>query len=135
MAHQLNVAILALTLLGTADAQDVPRSQFVVIGDVSTLLVGQDGYCGAMERVDKEDLKKIAVPSGRRTWVRYVQGGAVTGTCSLDFSFSPHPGEAYIARYTTWVGRCQVDLFRVRPGQDPSPEGLTPERKRSCLLP
>ena len=128
-------AVIALTLfLATAFAQDAPRSQVVVVGDVDSLLVGQEGYCGAMDRVSGADLRKITVASAKTTWLRYVRGGSASGKCTLDFSFTPMPGQAYIARYTSALGRCQVELFRVRPGQDPVRQGLTPEKDRSCLF-
>lgn len=130
--------LLLCALLGgmqtPLSAQDVVRSQLVIVGDVSSVLIGQEGYCGKMERVDQDDLQKVAVPSGRRTWVRYVTGGSFSGTCSLDFSFMPEAGQAYIARYATTRGSCQAELFRIRPGLAPARERLAPEGQRSCLL-
>ena len=134
MRNHYSAAVVLLICLAAASAQDVPRSQLVVVGDVDSLLVGQVGYCGNMERVDKADLKKIAVPSTKKTWVRFAKGGTVTGTCSLDFSFNPMAEQHYIARYTLLPGMCQVELFRIRPGLDPAPAGLTPEATRSCLF-
>lgn len=115
-------------------AEDAARSRLVVIGDVSSVLIGQDGYCGDMDRVLQDDLQQVSVPAGRKTWIRYVAGGSFSGTCSLDFSFTPQAGQAYIARYALTKGACQVELFRVRPGLAPTREPLTPESRRSCLL-
>jgi len=126
--------IFTAAFLATAVAQDAPRARLVAIGDVDSLLVGHESYCGAMERVAGADLQKISMPSAMPTWVRYVRGGSATGRCTLDFSFTPMPGEAYIARYTSGLASCQVELFRIRPGQDPVRERLTPEKNRSCLL-
>ncbi len=134
MIRRLVLCPLLYGLLASTYAQDVPRSQLVFVGEISTVLIGQDSYCGKMERVDQEDLQKVAVPSGRRTWVRYVTGGSFSGSCSLDFSFIPEVGKAYIARYSSTRASCQVELFRIRPGLAPTPEPLQPESKRSCLL-
>lgn len=115
-------------------AQEVARSQLVIVGDVESVLIGQEGYCGKVERVNDGDLKKIAVPSGKQTWVRHISGGSISGTCSLDFSFTPKVAQAYIVRYTALVDACQAELFRIRPGMAPIPEGLTPETSRSCIF-
>ncbi len=129
-----HIAALLLALaLGRATAQGTPRSRLVVVGEVDTLLVGQDGYCGSMERVSSEDLQRIIVDASKATFVRYVRGGSATRRCTLDFSFTPQPGQAYIARYSADLGHCQVELFHVRPGQDPARERLNPENVRSCL--
>jgi hypothetical protein len=134
MIRSLAISALLAGMQASASAQEIARSQLVFVGEVSSVLVGQEGYCGKMERVDQDDLQKNAVPSGKRTWVRFVTGGAYSGTCSLDFSFVPEIGQAYIARYSTTRGSCQVEFFRIRPGLDPTREPLTPEAKRSCLL-
>jgi hypothetical protein len=117
-----------------ASAQEQSRSRLVFVGDVSSVLVGQESYCGKMERVEQDDLQKISVPSESRTWVRFITGSAFSATCTLDFSFTPEPGQNYIARYTLLRGACQVELFRIRPGLSPAPSKLTPESSRSCLL-
>jgi hypothetical protein len=127
-------AVVAAIFLGHAGAQEAPHARLVVVGEVDTLLVGQEGYCGSMRRVSTDDLQKIIVDASKTTWVRYDRGGSATRSCKLDFSFQPEPGQAYIARYSGDLGRCRVELFRVRPGQDPAREHLTPEGNRSCLF-
>jgi hypothetical protein len=117
-----------------ASAQEPSRSRLVFVGDVSSVLVGQESYCGKMERVEQDDLQKVSVPSENRTWVRFITGSALSATCALDFSFTPEAGQGYIARYTLLRGACQVELFRIRPGLTPAPARLTPESSRSCLL-
>jgi hypothetical protein len=127
------LSLLCCTWLD-ASSQEPSRSRLVVVGDVSSVLVGQESYCGKMDRVEQDDLQKISVRSENRTWVRFITGSAFTATCTLDFSFTPEAGQSYIARYTLLRGACQVELFRIRPGLAPTTARLTPEASRSCLL-
>ena len=88
-----------------------------------------------MERVGRDEIQKITVPSSKRTWLRLINGGRASGsTCSLDSSFIPEPGQAYIVRYAELGRRCQVELFRIKPGLAPVRETLVREESRSCLF-
>ena len=115
-------------------AQDQQYARLVIVGEADGVLIGQDGYCGDMDRVTKSDLQKIKVPAEKRTWIRRIlhSGGK---RCELDFSVVFEPNNTYIVRFTELDNMCLVETFKVVPGADPVRHGLTSEKNRSCLLP
>mgnify|MGYP003350823932 FL=1 len=134
------VALPALLLLGALaaaplQAQGVARARLAIIGGVDMALFGQNGYCGAMETYDKADTGGVLIDAERPLWLRLRWDGLFRNKCVGDFSFLPEPGRAYILRLSTPERPCRLELFRVNPGQAPTPTPLRGEEHRSCLLP
>lgn len=130
------IAVAAwLCLFGSASAA-TGKSRLAVVGDLDTLYVGQNGYCGSRTFIEANARMGIFVAGDQRTWLRM---GATFHTsngranCTGEFSFLPRAGHAYVVRYS-WPGdRCLFELFRVVPGADPVAEALTREEPQACI--
>lgn len=112
------------------------KARIAVVGDLDSLTIGQDGYCGSRKDVDKAAWKGIFVGGGERTWFGMratFRTTAVRVDCSGEYSFVPKADTAYIIRYSFLTESCLFELFRVVPGGDPVKESLTREEPRVCL--
>lgn len=137
LLQNIGLAAALLVPLGGGAAE---RARIGVVGDLDSLTVGQDGYCGERTQVDKKAWRGIFVDGDERTWFGIkatVQLGTGKVDCSGEFSFVPAAAQTYIIRYT-WAAyqsdQCLFELFRVVPGGDPVRENLTREQPQVCLI-
>lgn len=125
-----------MLMLPPGSAQSQAFAQIVLVGDVDSVRIGQDGYCGRMERIDRSQFQRFKIAAPGRTWLRRVVGGRFSGTCSLDISIEVEPNQIYAVRYTDLPGgACSVETFKIQPNSDPVRYPLTREADRSCLVP
>ena len=134
--HPMRHVLLAALLLTPCLSGATDKARIAVIGDLDSLTIGQDGYCGQRTSVDPRAWKGIFVGGDERTWFGMkatVRTPMARVDCSGEFSFVPKAGTAYIVRYSLVSEGCLFELFRVVPGSDPVKEGLTREEPQVCL--
>jgi streptogramin lyase len=139
----MQCAALAAFLFSNA-AFAAGKSRIAFIGELDSLNVGQQGYCGARVSVSDKAMKSVYVDGDERVWFHGKSTSHITSlspelpsftiSCAGDFSFVPESGKAYIVRYSVSEDKCRFELFRVVQGSDPVREQLTTESQQSCLL-
>lgn len=125
----------ALILLG-AQVHATNKARIAIIGDVDTVNVGQDGFCGERTSIPTKALKGIFVEGGQTVWFRIrstIHLPTHQRTCDGEYSFSPEVATAYIVRYSNDGEVCRAEVFRVVPGGDPEREPIQSEPAQICM--
>ncbi len=119
-------------------AQTVPAAaRLAVIGDFSSVQVGQAGFCGARRDIPSTQFRAIGLTPGEAAWVRVrdAQSRPTTPgatTCEADAGFIPEAGQAYILRVRAQTTTCTAELFKLVPGGDPVRDRLSPPPIEPC---
>jgi hypothetical protein len=128
--------VLLLIVLTPCLSQATDKARIAVVGDLDSLTIGQDGYCGDRKFIDKAAWRSIFVGGGERTWFNMkatFRAPTMRIDCTGEYSFVPKTDNAYIIRYSFLSDRCLFELFRVVPGSDPVQENLTREEPQVCF--
>lgn len=128
----------AAAIATCAQAQTTPPpTRLAVIGDFSSVQVGQAGFCGARRDIPSTQFRAIGLTSGDAVWVRVRDAqtrpttpGATT--CEADAGFVPEAGQSYILRVRAQTTTCTAELFRLVPGGDPVRATLSPPPSEDC---
>ena len=129
------VTFFALILLG-AQVHATNKARIAIIGDVDTVNVGQDGFCGERTSIPTKALKGVFVEGGQTVWFRIRSTILLPPhqrTCDGEYSFSPEAATAYIVRYSNDGEVCRAEVFRVVPGGDPEREPIQSEPAQICM--
>jgi hypothetical protein len=129
-------ASVALFASGVSLAQTTP-ARLAVIGDFSSVQVGQAGFCGTRRDIPSTQFRAIGLAPGEAAWVRVrdAQSRPTTpgaATCEADAGFVPEAGQSYILRMRAQTTTCTAELFRLVPGGDPVRASLSPPPSENC---
>ena len=117
-------------------AHATDKSRLAFVGDIDTLYVGQDGYCGSRTFIEQDARMAVFVTGNQKTWLRIgakLVSEIGRASCTGEYSFIPKSANAYVIRYT-WAGtQCLFELLRVVPGADPVREAVEAEEPQVCL--
>ncbi len=133
-----SIFLCAITIATYAQAQITPPpTRLAVIGDFSSVQIGQAGFCGARRDIPSTQFRAIGLTPGEAAWVRVRDAqtrpttpGATT--CEADAGFVPEAGQSYILRLRAQTATCTAELFRLVPGGDPVRDRLSPPPSEEC---
>lgn len=128
--------ITSVLLLLPCLSQATDKARIAFVGDLDSLNVGQDGYCGERKWIDRKAWQGVFVGGGQSTWFGIkatIRSTSARADCSGEYSFVPQAANTYIVRYSFLDDRCLIELFRVVPGSDPVRDSLTRVQPQSCL--
>jgi hypothetical protein len=137
-AMKTALTLLALGFASASHAQTTqPSTRLAVIGDFSSVQVGQAGFCGARRDIPSTQFRAIGLTPGEAVWVRVRDAqtrpttpGATT--CEADAGFVPEAGHSYILRVRAQTTTCTAELFKLVPGGDPVRATLSPPPSEDC---
>jgi hypothetical protein len=128
--------LLSFLMLLPMMAHSTDKARIAVVGDADTFNIGQDGFCGARQFVDRTSWQSIFVDGGTPVFFHVkskAYGAIVRSECEGDNTFVPAAGSAYIVRFSHEANRCVTELFRVVSGADPVREKLTMSPAQPCI--
>lgn len=134
----LIVVASAACAVTSARAQTAPApARLAVIGDFSSVRIGQAGFCGARRDIPSTQFRAIGLTPGEAVWIRVrdAQSRPTTpgaATCEADAGFVPEAGQSYILRMRAQTATCTAELFRLVPGGDPVRASLSPPPAEEC---
>ena len=134
----LSAIVTAACFATGAQSQSIqPPTRLAVIGDFSSVQVGQAGFCGARRAIPSTQFRAIGLTPGEPAWVRVrdAQSRPTTpgaSTCEADAGFVPEAGQSYILRLRAQTTTCTAELFRLVPGGDPVRATLSPPPSEDC---
>jgi hypothetical protein len=128
--------VAAACVVTRAHAQTAP-ARLAVIGDFSSVQIGQAGFCGARRDIPSTQFRAIGLSPGEAAWIRVrdAQSRPTTPgatTCEADAGFVPEAGRSYILRMRAQTTTCTAELFRLVPGGDPVRASLSPPPNENC---
>jgi hypothetical protein len=129
---------IASCALPTTHAQTTPApARLAVIGDFSSVQIGQAGFCGARRDIPSSQFRAIGLTPSEAAWIRVRDAQSRPSTpgaaiCEADAGFVPEAGQSYILRVRAQTTTCTAELFKLVPGGDPVRASLSPPPLEEC---
>lgn len=126
------VAVVAAAFAGNSGAAE---ALLAFVGDVDLAEISQSGYCGERQRINPDQLQRVAVQGDEKVWV-FVKAvhrmGKQRSVCTVEREFVPASGEAYIVRVNHVPKHCVAEVLQAVAGADPKPTRSQRSERLGC---